>query len=228
MSPQCRPGRGRWVSLILMLCALLPFGLARWQWQRGQGREAALTAFDAAAKQPAVPFLSLHSDLLPDYRRVLVSGTPLGAPLLLTNAYRGTESGVRVLEPFKLSDGSVLLVEQGWLAQARLKAKLNLPSSELLGRWVPLPQRFTLSGANIVAQGPTDAIDLSLLVRRFNAPVRNGLVVAEAVPAPLEPWPVRPPFEPARNYGYALQWLLIGCAMLGGGVAIWRKRHERT
>lgn len=228
MSYQCRPGRVRWLSLIVMLCALLPFVLARWQWQRGQSREAALVAFDAASKHPAIPFLSLRNDLLPDYRRVRVSGVPAGEPLLLTNAYRGTEPGVRVLEPFKLADGSVLLVEQGWLARGKLKTRLTAPPPALIGRWVPLPQRFTLSDAHIVAQGPTDAIDLALLVRRFNMPVRNGLVVAEAVPAPLEPWPVRPPFEPARNYGYAVQWLLIGFAMLGGGAVAWRKRNERS
>lgn len=228
MSYQCRPGRVRWLSLILILCALLPFALARWQWQRGHSREAALAAFDAASHSPAIPFLSLPHELAPDYRRVLLAGTPLGAPLLLTNTYRGTEPGARVLQPFQLADGTVQLVEQGWLGQRQLKAALPTPAAELLGRWVPLPQRFTLSGAQLAAQGPTEAVNLALLVQRFQAPVRNGLVVAEAVPAPLAPWPVRPPFEPARHYGYALQWLLIGCALLAGGVATLRRRHERS
>jgi len=147
---------------------------------------------------------------------------------LLTNAYRGAEAGVRVLAPFKLDDGSVLLVEQGWLAQGKINTVLAAPAQAVIGRWVPLPQRFTLSGARIATQGPTDALDLELLARRFHMPVRNGLVVAEAVPAPLEPWPVRPPFEPTRHYGYAVQWLFIGCAMLAGGIAIWRKRHDRS
>jgi cytochrome oxidase assembly protein ShyY1 len=67
-----------------------------------------------------------------------------------------------------------------------------------------------------------------MLVRRFNAPVRNGLLVEEPTQAPLKPWPVRPPYEPSRHYGYALQWVLIGLGFLVAAGMTWKGRHGKS
>lgn len=230
--------RRRWLGYALMLLALLPFGLARWQWQRGQTRQAALAAYDAAASQAPAAFLSVPDNIPPDYRRVALHGRPGGHFLLLANSFRGEEDGARLLQPYRLADGSWQLVELGWLPLRRnsqggqdpgiaLQALPSAPAS-LIGRWVPLPQRYTLAGARIVAEGMTDALDLGLLARQLHGPVRQGLVVSEQVAVPLQPWPVRPPFEPTRNFSYAGQWLLMGVGLLVAGARSWRKKNDAT
>jgi cytochrome oxidase assembly protein ShyY1 len=235
MSYQSKP-RQRWLAYALMVLALLPFGLARWQWQRGQTRQAALAAYDAAASQSPTAILSVPDNMPPDYRRVMLSGRPGGHVLLLANSFRGEEDGARLLQPYRLADGSWQLVELGWLplrrnAQGSLEPSFTLSSlpsapASLVGRWVPLPQRYTLAGAHIAAEGLTDALDPVLLGKALHGPVRSGLVVDEHVPAPLQPWPVRPPFEPTRNFSYAGQWLLMGMGLLFAGVRSWRKRND--
>lgn len=228
MSSQSRPHRRLGLALLLVVCSALPFGLAYWQWQRGESRSAALAAFDQAALRPAVPFPNSPSDVMPGYQRVAIHGMPAGPALLLANSYRDEMPGVRVIEPYRLEDGTMMLVEQGWQAQAQARQPLPTAMANPTGRWVPLPVRFTLSGAHIAAEGVTDALDLPMLVRRFNAPVRNGLLVEEPTPAPLKPWPIRPPYEPARNYSYALQWVLIGVGFLVAAGFAWKGRHGKS
>ncbi|MBI3144783.1 MAG: SURF1 family protein [Pseudogulbenkiania sp.] len=207
----------------MALLAGLPWLLSVWQWQRGEVRADQLAAFDTAGQRPAAALLARPTRAVPDMSRVRLHGQPVAAPLLLANTLLDGRPGVRVLVPVALADGSAVLVDRGWLADTQ--AGLTLPPlpAELDGRWLPLPPRFTLPGAVSGTHGRVDAIDPAQLASRLGRPLRSGVVVLGQTAAPLHPWPARPPFDPRRHYGYALQWLLLGLCLITGSVRLWRR-----
>lgn len=206
-----------------MLLAGLPCFLSVWQWQRGEVRAAQLAAFDAAGRRPATALLARPLPAAPDTSQVRLHGYAVGAPMLLANSLRDGRPGVRLLVPVALADGSAVLVDRGWLAEAQAGVRLPPLPAELDGRWMPLPQRFTLPGAVSGAGGRVDAVDPVQLAKRLGRPLRAGVVVLGQTATPLQPWPARPPFDPRRHYGYALQWLLLGLCLITGSVLLWRR-----
>lgn len=207
----------------MALLAGLPCLLSVWQWQRGEVRADQLAAFDTAGQHPAVTLPARPVGAVPDMSRVQLHGDVVAPPLLLANSLRDGRPGVRVLVPVALADGSVVLTDRGWLAEAQAGSTLPPLPTELDGRWMPLPQRFTLPGAVRGAQGRVDAIELAQLAKRLGRPLRAGVVVLGQTAAPLQAWPARPPFDPRRHYGYALQWLLLGLCLITGSVLLWRR-----
>lgn len=221
----CKPRRksGAWQALWLALLAALPCLLSVWQWQRGEVRAAQLAAFDAAGRRPATALLARPVQAAPDTSRVRLRGQPVAEPVLLANSLRNGRPGVRVLVPLALADGSAVLVDRGWLADAQAGRALPPLPSELEGHWMPLPQRFTLPGAVRGAWGRVDTVDPAQLARRLGRPLRAGVVVLGQAAAPLQAWSARPPFDPRRHYGYALQWLLLGLCLITGSALLWRR-----
>ncbi|WP_293230328.1 SURF1 family protein [Paludibacterium sp.] len=196
----------------LLLAAMLTFGLAVWQWQRGADKARLIARFAAHADRVAT--LPAAMAALPDMRRVRIGGQPLGAALLLENSLLDDgRAGVRVLQPYRLTDGRAVLVDRGWLADGAVAAPPRaLDGAE--GRWMPSPRRFTLPGAALAAAGRLDAIDWPALRRALGVPLHDGVVVLAQAPAPLVPWPALPDIAPERHYGYALQWLLMSLGLL--------------
>ncbi|SMF34868.1 SURF1 family protein [Pseudogulbenkiania subflava] len=221
----CKPRRKSraWQALGLALLAGVPGLLSVWQWQRGEVRSAQLAAFDAAARRPAELLQTRALSAVPDMSRVQLHGRPAAASLLLANSLLEGLPGVRVLVPLALADGSAVLVDRGWLADAQAGTPLPPLPARLDGRWMPLPQRFTLPGALRGTQGRVDDVDPVQLARRLGRPLRGGVVVLGETTAPLQVWPARPPFDPRRHYGYALQWLLLGLCLIAGSVLLWRR-----
>jgi len=210
----------------LLLLALLPFALAVWQWQRGQERAATLAQFDQAARQGALALAELPLDAYPGWQPVWLRGRVVGAVILLNNVYRGDQPGVRVLQAMRLVDNSAVLVERGWLPAARVAEPMPPLPGELAGRWVPLPQHFTLPGAVRGAAGRVDDLDTVELAAQLGVPLRQGIVALDRVEPPLLALPSRPPFTPQRHYAYALQWLLLGFCLCAAAIVLWRRRHD--
>ncbi|WP_245622687.1 SURF1 family protein [Gulbenkiania indica] len=219
------PRRSR-AGAALFLLALLPFALAVWQWQRGESRSALLSAYEAAATLPAVPLVSLGPHAVPDGRPVALMGRPAGAPLWLDNSLQAGRPGVRLWQPWLLPDGTAVVVDRGWLPAQDATQRLPPLTGPLEGQWVPLPQRFLLDGARRAAEGQIDALDAQALAERLGRPLRPGLVVLTTAVRPLVPSPVRPPFDPARHYGYAVQWLLMGLALTVAAFIFWRRSAD--
>ena len=155
------------------------------------------------------------------------AGYSIGAPLFLQNSLLADgRDGARVLQLFHLDDGSAILVDLGWLAEGA-RAAPRVRQLDAVGRWLPTPHRFTLSGAVVAAEGRVDALDMAALQRRVHGPLRAGVVVLEAAVAPLLPWPLAPEVDPLRNFGYSLQWLVMSAGLFF--LALWpvRKRRQR-
>ncbi|MDN0074671.1 SURF1 family protein [Crenobacter sp. SG2303] len=210
---------------LLSLIALLPFALAVWQWQRGQERAATLVQFDQLTRHGVLALAELPLDAYPGWQPVWLRGQAVGPVILLNNVYRDDQPGVRVIQVMKLADNSAVLVERGWLPVARAGESLPPLSGEQTGRWLPMPQHFTLPGAVHGVAGRVDVLDTVELATRLGVPLRQGLVALSQVEPPLAALPSRPQFSPQRHYAYALQWLLLGLCLCAAAITLWRRRH---
>ena len=208
-------GRG-----FLLLCVLLPFVLALWQWQRGMDKLALEQAL--ATRQAAPPARILPSTGTADLARYRLQGVrAAGLPILLANSLLEGMPGQRVLQPLRLADGSLILADLGWRAANSPLPDLALPA-QLPGQWWPWHGRWTLPGARLGTAGEVDAVDMAGLIRRYPGHWHAGVFIAQPPLSGLQPWPLLPPLSAQRHFAYAVQWLLLGLCLL------WRWRRSGT
>lgn len=221
------------VVVFAVACSLL----SSWQLARRAEAEAAIAKIDANYDSPPVPLESLlptlgsfedsqewsqvelHGDYLSD-EQILVRTRPLGG-----------NPGFEVLVPFRLDDGSVFVVDRGWVPVGNTQdapdavpaapdgpvtviARLKPGEPELPGRTAPAGQIAT--------------IELHDIAGRIGEPTYTGaygLMVSES-PAPTERPTALP--KPARDEGphlsYAFQWVVF--ALLGFIGLGWAIRQE--
>ncbi|GGF31644.1 hypothetical protein GCM10011399_26020 [Subtercola lobariae] len=233
----------RWLAFIsaAILFAIACFFLSQWQFDRGQQAEAdnrVVAANWAASPVPleqALPALSTY-DVSQNWQRVSMSGVyRTDEQLVVRNRSNGSDNGFEVVTPLQLSDGSIFLVDRGWVAPS--------PTDPLAPATIPSPAAGTVS---VLAQlRPSEAsngtksgnqvssITLPLLQQTFGADLYTGAygVLDSETPAaetPLQSIQTTMPTEDVgTHYSYALQWLffaLIGFFALGLGM---RNEHRR-
>ena len=237
-------GRGRWVGYIALTvvfsiaCGLLSW----WQWNR---REEAVSAirlveanFDA---QPAdldelVPDLTAWDDAT-EWRPVVLEGEYLDdETLLVRNRPRDGGPGWEILTPLLLEDGTVFVVDRGWLplgsqddvpetipappeGQVSVVARLKKGEPTLPGRTAPEGQIATI---NL----PTVAENVAAAGHESTYTGSYGLVASESPAPAVSPLPaVRPPADEGNHLSYAFQWILFG--VMAFIALFWSIRHER-
>jgi surfeit locus 1 family protein len=112
-------------SLVALVMILVLLGLGTWQMQRLHWKQALIAERTAALDAPAISLEA--SDLTPDrldqladYRRVSVTGSFLNDhEFYLASQVKGDLSGWHVITPLKLADGSAVLVDRGFVPDAR-------------------------------------------------------------------------------------------------------------
>ncbi len=205
-------GRG-----FLLLCVLLPFVLALWQWQRGMDKlrlEQMLLARQAPAVVTALPAAGE-----PDMARYQLAGASAGGmPILLDNSLLDGMPGQRILQVLRLDNGSLVLADLGWRAAAQPVPVQRLPQ-RLSGQWLPWHARWTLPGARQGIDGVVDDVDRAALQQRYPGRWHPGVFILQPPLSGLQPWPLQPSLSAQRHFAYALQWLLLAvCALL-----LWRR-----
>jgi surfeit locus 1 family protein len=155
------------------------------------------------------------------YRPIELQGQWVsGHTVFLDNRQMGARPGFFVLTPLRLSDGSAVLVQRGWVPrdmQERTRVPaLPLPAGvvSLHGRVAPWPSRLADLGAE--ASGPIrQNVDASALAQETGLALRP-LSVVELAPAGSpasavgadglkRDWPL-PAADVQKHYGYAAQW----------------------
>ena len=180
-------------------------------------------ALARADSQPAQALESSSGDALPDYsHRFIGKASPRGPVILLANSLLDAQPGARVLQAVRLGDGSMLLLDLGWLAQGKALPSVVLPPFPA-GQWLPWHARWTLPGAQAGTAGQVDALDMAALQHRYPGHWRNGVLALQAPLPGLRPWPVQPPISAQRHFAYAVQWLLLGGCLAWQGLR-WSRR----
>ena len=211
--------------LTIALCVVF-FILGRWQWHRGELRQAEYDRFTAGAEQ-VIPLGSRSVDQVPRFQRVsLVGRLDADHQFLLDNRSYEGRPGFEVLTPLARPNGRVVLVDRGWvpfsgsrnlLPGVALKARDTVT---VIGRVDNLPSPGLASG-----RAPPDRRAKWPKVTAF--PSMSQL--SDALGVPLEPRIVlldpreedgyirdwHPPgMEPIRHLSYAVQWWSFGAVAL--------------
>jgi surfeit locus 1 family protein len=210
-----------WPMTLTTLVVLGVFlSLGRWQWDRGEAKEAVWT--ESARAAPAEPLGMRRTDALPRFAHVALEGSYLPEQqFLLDNRSHQGKPGYEVLTPFLIHDGRTILVNRGWIPFSGYRDRLpdvsEVPSGagvylRISGRIEDLPAAGLASGRAPpelqapwprVTSFPTHEELARALVRTLEP--RILLLDADAPGGYVREW--RPPgLDPSRHYSYAIQW----------------------
>lgn len=220
-----RAGRGSTLGVILLFPLLTSLGF--WQLDRAEQKQAIA---DAIAENRTQPMLDIVTSSMiaatQEGRRASAQGQFIGPILLLDNRTRAGQAGYEVLTPFKLNDGSHLLVARGWVPVGDDRARppeidvpattrrirgvlapppatgIALPASDQVEKLAPDVWRIQQPALSIFAGAP-DSPNLALLLY-LDPSEPNGYDRA---------WPPRAR-DISKHHAYAVQWFAMAAVLL--------------
>ena len=229
----------RWAGYLALVIvfAVACCALGTWQLNRRAEALAEVARIDANYDADAVPV----AEALPEpaafdvdqrWQVVALSGEYLvDEEVVVRNRPFEGSSGFEVITPFRLDDGTVFMVDRGWIAQAsdgrpseyaapptghvQVDARLKAGEERIAGR--------TSTGIEFAT------IDLDELADRVGEPSYNGAygvlvqTGADADEPPLAA--ARPVRDEGPHLSYALQWFVF--ALLGFVGLVWAANQER-
>jgi surfeit locus 1 family protein len=215
----------RMTALTVVLFALFVF-LGRWQWHRGNARQAEWDSFSRGADR-VVPLSAQSLSSVAQFQRVSLQGRFDAAhQFLLDNRSYAGRPGYEVLTPLLRTAGDVALIDRGWVPFSGLRSRLpgvaiqSLGQITVTGRVSKLPSAGLASGrAPPPGQGSwpkvTSFPSMDELSHAFGAPLEPDIVLLD----PHDPdgyvrdW--HPPgLDPARHWSYAVQWWAFAAVLL--------------
>jgi cytochrome oxidase assembly protein ShyY1 len=229
----------RWYGYLAMAIAfaLACVLLSQWQFARRDEALVEVTAIqanydsDPVALESALPGLDDYDDSV-KWTPVTVTGTYLvDEQLLVRNRpYKGTP-GFEVLTPLRLADGSVFVVDRGWVAPGALQDLPDEvpapPSGEVTVVAYLKPGEPSIAGRTAPA-GQVPTIQLDEVAALLDAPTYTGAygILASESPAPLtRPAAApRPVADEGPHLSYAVQWIVF--ALFGFGGLAYALRQE--
>ena len=219
-------------TILAFAVALICVRLGIWQLHRRVERATQNERLEARLTLPVIRVPSAPRDttgLL--YRRIEVAGhfDDARSIVLPGRALRGTP-GVQVVTPLRLDDGSVVLVNRGWLpspdaATVDLAPFGDTARVSLEGLALEVPGAGTPPGRSAPGDATADTFrrvwyvpDETALRAQF--PYALGAIMVQALPAPDAPhFPERlgaPPLDPGPHFGYAIQWFSFAVIAIAG------------
>jgi len=209
--------------------------LGHWQMQRGFAKQtleaqriaAAASAPEAWAGQAAAE----------QARQIRVQGRYLPErSLLLDNQSHAHTPGYHVWTPLQTEDGTLLLVDRGWVPAAADRRQTPAVSVSALaqtvsGLWRTLPQAGMTLGRTNCPPGQWPPIvqypDRSTVSCLLGRPVADGLLLLDPDMADgfVRDWSITQAMPPARHFAYAAQWFALAVVALVLFVALNVKKH---
>lgn len=240
MTLRGNPAARRAVGLLLLAVAVSTacVFLGRWQWHRHVARDAAIRLVETNYEADPVPLAEFLPEpgavLDPDdaWRQATVTGTyDADATVLLRNRPVDSQPGFHVLVPLVQDDGSVLVVDRGWVAwddDASGEIAVPDPPAGEVTLTVHLrpDEPATERGA---PAGQVQAINVDQVLAAGGSPAQSfggyGAVLDEdpAATTALGRLPA-PSTDPGSHLSYAFQWWTFA---LGSLIAFgWLARRE--
>jgi cytochrome oxidase assembly protein ShyY1 len=232
----------KWIGFHLLIVVLVVtmINLGFWQLRRLDHRRHFNAEVRANANQPVTTLDDIdlsRADLSAiEWRRVRVSGTYLSArEFLVVNRAQNGDTGRNVVDVLQLGDGSLLLVNRGFVPIADQVPPAPSGSITIVGRLRVSEHRGIgqPSDENVANLTEIHRIDIPLLRKQLDGTVLPMYVEQlEAVPpdsASLQP--IAPPDtgDEGPHLSYAIQWFIFsGCAIVGWVLAIRRSIGIRS
>ncbi len=238
---------GRWHRYLALAIAFsIGCGLLSW-WQFSRRAESVASSELIASNASAAPvplsdllasLTSYRSDQ--QWRTVEARGTYLTEDQLLVRnrVDPNGDPGFEVLTPFRLADGTVFVLDRGWVSigtdqdrpdavqappsgTVTVEARLQADEGPLAGRTAP--------------SGEIPSIDLEKVAEAVGAPTYTGAYgqvrsespaapAAAGVPQRILPQPDDTGVDTGTHLSYAIQWIIF--ALLGFGALGWSIRRD--
>jgi cytochrome oxidase assembly protein ShyY1 len=214
------------MTLITLVLLALFVVLGRWQWHRGEAKQAVWSSYERNDATPAenspVDFNTAER-----FKRVALSGRfDASRQFLLDNISHAGQPGYEVLTPFLLNDGRRILVNRGWVPFTGYRDRLpdvsmTISTAAISGRIDELPSPGLASG-----RAPPDVsnhwpkVTAFPTIEELEKSLDDGLVhrILLLDPAPPELGYVRewspPGMPPSRHFSYAIQWWGFAAVLL--------------
>jgi surfeit locus 1 family protein len=207
-----------WPMTLLTLILLVAFiGLGRWQWQRGEAKQAVWAQYERGGG--AQKLGSRSFDDIDRFAPVEVTGHfQPWHQFLLDNISHEGQPGYEVLTPFVLLDGRLILVNRGWVPFGGYRDRLpdvglrDPGEVTITARIDDLPSGGLASGRAAPAAGPdwpkvTSFPTAADLATALGAKLQRRILLLDASDPHgyVRDW--RPPgLPPIRHFSYAIQW----------------------
>lgn len=215
-----------YLILVLILFGLMKLGY--WQLFRAQQKEEILQQYQFMQEQSPQTWKAKDPKPKP-YQAISVKGRLFKKNFYLDNQFYQHQIGFNVLVPVKLSDGSLLLVDLGWLPAGNDRNSLPKIDRPLQTQWqgrVYYPPQQSIRLGQIVdhQQGQSYVVE-SLNFEELEKIVDTSLQkwVLRLNPSSdsqmKREWPVVT-VKPERHRAYALQWFVMAAVI--GIILIWR------
>ena len=220
------------ITVVLYVCALaLLLSLGTWQVKRAQQKATLLTLADSKDKEPQLIQQAPSDWNALNYQPVRLQGQWLPEQsFLLDNRVYQRQVGYELLTPFRLENGSLVMVNRGW--QPKQGAAVDLAErGESVSGVVYLPTRGYAIGDAISDTSQWPAVSLYLDMDAFAARLGQSLepvvlVIDKNDSNALIPIWTPVVSGPERHWGYAAQWFGLALVLMIFGV-IWTRKSRR-
>jgi len=228
-----------WLMIILATLFIGLFvRLGVWQIQRADEKTKMVAAEKALARQEPVDWSTEQKPPL-QYQRVRLQGTYLKNVFLLDNQHHQHQFGYDVLSPLLLADGSVVMVDRGWIqgnnnrhiipdiqipqGAMQVQGTIYFPSSK---QWV-LGPGLEDKGNNVIVLEVLDAKMLTQVLQKKVYPFIIRLDKQDAYGF-VRKWAIVS-MPPQRHLAYALQWFVMALVILIIFIALnLKKKNEEV
>ncbi|MCU1345846.1 MAG: hypothetical protein JWL70_2112 [Acidimicrobiia bacterium] len=240
MSPYRFLRTPKWIAFTLGILALMVLMLfaAQWQWHRYEFKRDRNHAVVERTKRPPVPAADLLKLGAPMNAVKPIEWTPVSATgsyeadqqVIVRDRSQDGRGGSHVVTPLLLADGSVLLVNRGFI-DISVTSPPAPPSGAVtvVGRLRTTQTRGAI-GPRDPATGHLTALarlDVARIAQQLSQPVRPGYVELTAQqPAVKASDPALIPLpdgDLGPHLSYMVQWIIFtGCAAVGWGIVVRR------
>lgn len=238
-----REKRLLWPGVATLLGVVFLIALGNWQMRRLEWKEGLIGSIAERAHAPPVPLATVEEragmggDV--EYTRVNASGTFLNDKELYLYALDDQgEPGFDVITPLRLADGSIALVNRGFVPN-ELRDPARRAAGQLSGEVnvIGLVRHPDTQGMFIPANDEAKNIwywrDIDAMAKAAGgqdaARVHRLIIDAEAEPAPPGGWPKGGTTRltlPNRHLEYALTWYGLAAALVGVFLAFAASRWQ--
>jgi surfeit locus 1 family protein len=218
-------------TLFISLFVCLGF----WQIHRADEKAAMLAARSVQANLPAVVW-GKNKKLPMQYEQMKLEGTYLTQLFLLDNQHHQHQFGYNVLSPLLLEDGSVVMIDRGWVlgdVTRRVVPTISIPSGSIKlhgSAYYPSKNQWVL-GPAIEKKG-----DKTIILERLDEKLVSQILQKTVYPFIIRldkketqgfvrEWETVS-IQPSRHLGYALQWFSMAFVILILFVALNLKKED--
>jgi cytochrome oxidase assembly protein ShyY1 len=231
----------KWIAfhVLVAIAVVAMINLALWQLRRLDERRQFNEQVRANANQPIASIddlgISTETPSAIEWRRVRVTGTFVaGHQFLVVNRSQNGDTGRNVVDALQLSDGSLLLVNRGFVRSADDVPPAPEGTIEMIGRLRASERRTAGQAADEGTGQLTEIrrIDLGVLATQFDGTVLP-MYVEQLDSTPPDATSLQPIVAPTLDEGphlsYTIQWFVFTmCVIVGWVLAVRRSLAIRS